>query len=591
MILHALTDYYERLAESPGADIAEFGFSRQKISFAVVIAPDGKGFDVQPVGLERKGKRIAESMIVIGNAKPPGQGISPCFLWDNMAYMLGLKADDEKPERTQASFEAFREKHLELAETIADEHYSLVCEFLRQWNPFDADLALTEIGTGFGVFRIRGIEQYVHQRDAIQGWWRTQVSTSTSEKLETAQCLVSGTVGPIARLHEPKIKGVVGAQSSGAAIVSFNLDAFESYGKTQSYNAPVSKQAAFQYTTALNRLLASKQRFQIGDSTTVFWTAKPSPIEDFFGNLISDRVEDESLKSQLHEILKDIAKGQCPSELGDPATEFYVLGLSPNASRLSVRFWHVSTIGTFVESIRTHFSDLSIVAASWEPQFPGLWQILRETSRETKDVAPLLVGGLMRALLNPSINYPAALYNAILRRIATDRRLTSTRCGLLKAYLTRTQTLQRSITVGLDTERTEVAYHLGRLFSALERAQEVAHTVDKKVTINDTIKDKFFGAASASPSSVFPRLIRLSQHHLHKIERPRTRVFFERKIGEIFSLFDVFPNHLGLRDQGLFAIGYYHQRQDFFQNRTDSSDSEETEIRNPSQSQPSGEDQ
>jgi CRISPR-associated protein Csd1 len=266
-------------------------------------------------------------------------------------------------------------------------------------------------------------------------------------------------------------------------------------------------------------------------------------------------------------VLKRIVKGEYPGEFGDPYTPFYVLGLSPNAARISVRFWLASTLGELIEKLHQHFADLRIAHREQDSEFPAVWQLLRETVRESKDLPPLLGGAVMRSVLTGS-PYPNMLFTSIIRRFRADRELRYLRVAMIKAHLNRNtrfgiDPLDKELPMSLDPDRTEPAYHLGRLFAELEKTQE-----DALPRINDTIKDRYFGAASATPASVFPRLIRLSQHHLGKLEKGQ-RVYHERRIQEIAGKLDGFASHLSLRDQGLFAIGYYHQRQDMFTKKTE----------------------
>jgi CRISPR-associated protein Csd1 len=569
MILQALDAYYRRLEADADSDIAPFGFSRQKIAFCVMLNLDGSLHAIEDLRRQEGKKLIPLSLVVPGNAKPPGSGVNPGFLWDNPAYLLGYKADDPKPERTRRSFEALRDRHLAAEAAIDDPEYSAVCRFLEQWNPDDAanHEALVEIGTGFGVFGIRAAGHFVHEREAVDRWWRAQLAGSSDDESPiSGQCLVTGEAGPLARLHEPKIKGVWGGQSSGAAIVSFNLDAFESYGKEQSLNAPVGERAAFQYCTALNRLLAadSRRRVQIGDATTVFWTEQPTEVENLLPWIFepSKAAEDDELKERLTALLQQIAAGRSPGELGDPNARFYVLGLSPNAARISVRFWWDSTLRQLVENLHQHFADLEIVRSDRESEFIDTWRILRETVRDSKEMPPLLSGALLRAILTGA-RYPSMLFSSLIRRIRADREVRYVRAATIKAILNRNtrfgiEPLAKELVMSLDADRPECSYHLGRLFAELESTQEAALS-----GIRDTIKDRYFGAGSATPASVFPRLIRLSQHHLGKLEKP-SRIYHEKRIQEIAGKLDEFPSHLSLRDQGLFAIGYYHQRQHIF---------------------------
>ncbi len=579
MILHALSNYYVRLDEDPEIEMAPYGKSLQKIAFCVVLNADGTLHDIQDVRETDGKKDVTVNMIVPGGAKSPGAGMNPNLFWDNTGYMLGFKPDDEKPERTLQSFEAFRQRHLDMEAAIDDVEFSAVCRFLENWNPNEAAdnvkayPFLLDLKSGFGVFRIRNIKHYVHDNTKIESWWKEQTNkVDKTEEVVTGQCLVTGETTAIARLHEPKIKGVWGAQSSGASIVSFNCSAFESYGKEQSYNAPVNERFTFQYGTALNHLLrkGSSQCIQIGDATTVFWTEKPSPIEGWFGEMMDpSSTEDETVKNQLQGLLNSIAKGRFPSELGDPETKFFILGLSPNASRLSVRFWHVSNVGEMVAHLKDHFQDMELIHSERDPDYPSLWQILKETARESKDIPPQLAGPFIRSILQGFL-YPESLYTAMLRRMRADQEVRYIRVAMLKATLNRKKRLQpqypltKEISMSLDPDRTEPAYLLGRLFAVLEKIQE-----DALPGINATIKDRFFGAASATPVSVFPRLIRLSQHHLSKLEK-KFSVPQDKRLQQIMENLSDFPSHLNLQQQGLFAIGYYHQRQNFFIKKSDS---------------------
>lgn len=574
MILQALNAYYERLAADPDSDVAPYGYSRQQIAFFVVINADGSLHQIQDARVEdAKGKLRNQSLVVPGNAKPSGAGINPGFLWDNTAYALGYKPSDEKPERTRESFEAFRKRHLDAEAEIDDPEFAAVCRFLESWTPEGAEShpTLKDAPTGFGVFKLRGATHFVHDRPAVKKWWEAQVAAAAADPDATSgMCLVTGAVAPIARLHEPKIKGVYGSQSSGAVLVSFNFASSESYGKSgdrAGLNAQTSEVAAFQYCTALNRLLdrANNRRLSVGDTSVVYWTAKPSPAEDWIAEILnpSTKAEDETKLARVRPVLDAIARGSFPPELGsDRNVPFYVLGLAPNAARISVRFWRESTLGDFLEKLGQHFADLEIVPGPNDSPHPALWRLMAETARESKDIPDLLEGAVLRAILTGQ-PYPQMFYAALLRRIQADREVRYVRAAAIKACLNRNSRfgvnpLKEELPVALDKERPESAYQLGRLFAELEKTQE-----DALPGINDTIKDRYFGAASSTPASVFPRLIRMNQHHLGKLERG-SRTYHERRIQEIAGRINRFESHLTMPDQGLFAIGYYHQRQDIF---------------------------
>jgi len=609
MILPALATLYERLAADPAYDMPARGYSAQKISFRVVLRPDGGLFaiedarDTVPAGKTgKKTKQVASQKLVPGNAKPSGQGINPCFLWDNTAYMLGYKTDDPKPERTAETFAAFRQKHLTLEKQIACPEFTAVCRFLESWTPARAREPAIQTrlddfaSTGFGVFQIQGQPACVHETPAIRAWWDnnqnnpadpTGATATDATPPQKGQCLVTGETSPLARLHEPAIKGVAGAQSSGAKIVSFNCDSFSSYTKDQSYNAPVSKLAAFRYANALNALLSGPQsarhRVQIADATCAFWTeSKGAPFESLLADILGntsmettiETTQDEGLRSRLQTFLEILRSGggRDIARIGaDPDSRFYILALSPNASRLSIRYFHTDTLGHLVDNLKSHYEALRIARPPKTPEFPTVRQltnaiaVMRKKSdgRPEPDydtVPPIYSGPLMRAILEAH-RYPDGLYQSILQRIHADAEITPLRAALIKATLNRNH--KKQLTPMLDPTRTDTAYLLGRLFAALEKAQ-----ADAQPGINATVKDRFYSAASATPASVFPRILRTSQHHLAKLDMG-ARIYHEKRIQEIMSDLRDFPRQLSLEDQGLFAIGYYHQRQDFFTKKDD----------------------
>ena len=515
-------------------------------------------------------------MLVPGEAKPPGAGINPGLLWDNQTYLLGRQPEDKPDGFGLKRFESFRQRHVDLADTINDPEFTAVCQFLSQWSPdqLPEHPILNEIGTGFGIFAIQGEKRAVHENKRVQAWWLTSQSIDDDEPTVNAQCLISGEDGPIARLH-PKIKGVTGSQSAGAAIVSFNANAYESYGKTQSFNAPVGESAAFQYGTALNSLLtgpqSAKHRIRIGDTTTVFWTDKPSLVEDCLadifgsGSQAAEEIQDIGKREQIKRLLEAVRSGGRYQELGESDTPFHILGLAPNAARVSIRFYHRSTIAELLDKLHDHQRCLEIVREFSQPvgkrqadsEFPAIWQILRETARVADEIPPLLGGALARSIIEGT-PYPEGLFSAIIRRIRADRTINYLRAAIIKATLVRNH--QQTIPIMLDPTNTDPAYLLGRLFSTLEKTQE-----DALGNLNAGIRDRFYSSASATPAAVFPRLLRTYQHHLSGLNGG-AKVNRERLIQEILSSVDAsgFPNQLSLKNQGIFAIGYYHQRKDFF---------------------------
>jgi CRISPR-associated protein Csd1 len=519
------------------------------------------------------GRAVPRMLVVPGQAKPSGSGINPGFLWDNSQYMLGFKADDAKPDRTKQAFEAFRDRHLAAERDIADESFSAVCRFLGAWAASDAAAheELADIIAAFGVFRIAGTQEYVHERPKVRSYCLAQ--SAADLEAPRAPSLVSGEVQAIARLHEPKIKSVRGAQSSGATLVAFNADAYESYGKSQSFNAPVGIDDAFKYCTALNSLTTARDRqVHLGDTTVAYWSEKPTDLEDelfgvFEGTSAEDPVALDRLKGFFNRLRR--ASDGAPFTNGD--VPFYILGLAPNAARISVRFWLAGTVQQFAERLGQHLADLEIGGAP--PNMPpiSLQRIIDQTARERDDIMPLLSGAVVQAVLSGG-PYPAALMSAVLRRIRADGQLGGIsghiRAAIVKATLVRKARFtnqQEIVSMSLDKDCPRTAYQLGRLFAALEKTQEDAQGGE----LNVTIKDRFFSSASANPVAAFPRLLRLHAHHLNKLgtDKRGLKIVREKLVQDICERIhanDGFPAHLPLDDQGFFFIGYYHQRQALF---------------------------
>lgn len=583
MIIPALVEYYDRKKADPACDVAEYGYSVQKITFEVVVEPNGSLHAISDARVDSDGRQAPRLLIVPGQAKPSGSGLNPCFLWDSPQYILGFKPDDPKPERTAAAFTAFRERHLEAEEQIDDEAFSAVCRFLAEWSPEAAASRpeLTDL-SGFGVFRILGAEQYVHERPAVEDWWHRSIR----EPAETPRVpsLTTGRVQPVARLHEPKIKSVANAQSSGATIVSFNQDAFTSYGKDQGQNAPVGLEDAFKYCTALNMLTTDPaRRVILGDMTLVAWAERPTPIEDAFLPLLDDRrAEDDAAVREAVATINAVRRGRQVSD-AEPDVAFRILGLSPNAARLSVRLWIDESDRELAERVGQHLDDMALEPRAVDESGMSIRRLVLETAParngwpDADHVSPLVAGEVLRAILTGR-PYPRALLSSIVARCRVEGLASSDesssrhrkdwrsaqyrRCAIIRACLNRQaraagQTPEAP--VSLNEDHPDTAYQLGRLFAALERAQEVAAGRE----INATIRDRYFGAAGATPASIFPRLIRVHQHHLGQLEQ-RSRIYISKMIQGICDRITAFPKRLNLEGQGMFALGYYHQRQSFF---------------------------
>jgi len=587
MILTALNNYYGRLVEQGNPDVPPYGYSPENISYCLVIDREGALIDVVSL-LDTTEKKPRPSVYLVPQPPKRASNVAPCFLWDKSSYVLGLTSSEKDKDihRARQTHEKFKEYHRQWLEDEDDVGLQALLAFLDRWDPEDETFVnlvpIDALDTNL-VFRLDEELGFLHQRDGAKAIRDRQLA---SPDQQTQTCLVTGESAAVAALH-PTIKGVNGAQSSGASLVSFNLSAFESHGKKQGMNAPVSERAAFGYGTALNYLLRrdpkNRQRLQIGDSTVVFWAEAESPqeaeaSEDFLGGLLSPPTNSEDLDNpeveRLHATLNKVAAGEPLQNLNlqlNPDTRIYILGLAPNAARLSVRFWEVDTLERFTQRIGEHYRDLLLQPAPWKKP-PSIWRLLLETvpyrngKSKSDDVAPHLAGELARAILTGR-RYPRHLLTHMIMRMRADGHMSSLRVALCKAVLVRDQRLgsikDKEIPVSLDIDNRDPGYVLGRLFATLESVQRAA--LGGKV--NATIRDRYYGAASATPASVFPVLLRNAQSHFSKVrkEKPGLAVNLEKQTGAIMELLPAeFPKTLGLEEQGRFAIGYYHQRNEIF---------------------------
>lgn len=580
-VLSALASLYDRMAAA--GEAPRPGYSTEKIGGEVVIDRDGNLVAINPK-LVADGRRMVAAQIPVPAAVKRSSGIAPNFLWDKTAYVLGVTAqkdDKGKPVlmdgrpvpaqegRTAREHAAFVDLHRERLAQTDDEGLLALLRFLDRWNweDFATRECTPELLDQNLVFRLEGESSYLHDRPAAAALLSDDISA------EGTLCLVTGVRAPAARLH-PSIKGVMGAQSSGASVVSFNKASFESHGKTQGDNAPVSDAAAFAYGTALNALLArsgagpSRRALRIGDTTVVFWAETPDrgqdeQAEDWIASLLdppdTDAGESEvDASARLRMMLEATARGQMPDDPDfHPDTRIYILGLAPNAARLSVRFWVPGTLGDFTRNIGRFHQDLRIEPAAWK-RLPAAWALLYETAlqRKAENIPPLLGGDLMRAVLGGT-PYPRLLLSAVIGRIRADGVINGARAAICKAYLTRN--LKEEFPVSLDPENANPAYRLGRLFAVLEGIQQAALP-----GLNATIRDRYFAAASATPARVFPLLIKTATHHLanlRKGDKGGLAHWFDSQMGEIWAgLAPDLPGSLVLEDQGRFIAGYYHQK-------------------------------
>jgi CRISPR-associated protein Csd1 len=579
MILQALTDYYRRKCDDPdpAQRLPVFGLEQKEIPFILEINAEGELVQLRDTR-ELQGKKKVARVFRVPMGIKKTSGVAANLLWDTLEYMLGVDTKG-KPERVAEQHAAFRARIAALPDAAReDAGIQAVMRFLQH-----IDLAQLERQTAWAdalesnavmSFRLQGDMDLVCQRPAVV---QAALNATTDDDTPQAMCLVTGEQAPVERLHA-SIKGVWGAQTSGANIVSFNARAFESYGKTerQGENAPVSRAAAFAYTTALNHLLRkdSPQRMQVGDASTVFWAERQDPFETIFGDIFQDNPDASTDKVEA--LLNALHSGHWGPM--DKDLRYHVLGLAPNAARISIRFYHCVTLQELGQRIAQHFEDVALVRGPNDARYPSLFRLLTAVALQNKadNIPPNLGGAVVDAILaGPNVPYPSLWLNAAVGRCRAERTVNYLRAAAIKACLNRQQRFAASSSSSLAPEKeflsmldlgnTNPAYRLGRLFAVLEKIQEEASP-----GLNATIRDRYYGAASSTPVAVFTTLLRLKNAHLKKLSLGRT-AGFEKLLGEVLGPVTDFPKHLPLPDQGRFALGYYHQRQDFFTKKTDDS--------------------
>lgn len=570
MILHALVDYYHRKCADPdpAQRLPVYGLEQKGIPFILEITAEGELLQLRDTRELQGKKKVAQSFQVPVGVKKTS-GVAANLLWDTVEYVLGVDTKG-KPERVAQQHAAFRARIAALPATAREDvGLQAVQRFLQQLDvaQLERHNAWSEALESNAVlsFRLHGDVDLVCQRSAVV---QAALNMATDDDAVQAMCLVTGEQAPVERLHAA-IKGVWGAQTSGANIVSFNARAFESYGKTerQGENAPVSRAAAFAYTTALNHLLRndSPQRIQVGDASTVFWAEQQDPFETIFGDIFADNPDSSTAAVQA--LLNAVHSGQWGTS--DEDLRYHVLGLAPNAARISIRFYHCVTLGELGRRFAQHFADLSLARGSSDAQYPSLFRLLTAVALQNKadNIPPNLGGAIVAAIFaGPNVPYPALWLNVAVGRSRAEQNVNYLRAAAIKACLNRQirfrQNPEKEFLPMLDPDNNNTAYRLGRLFAVLEKIQEEASP-----GLNATIRDRYYGAASSTPVTVFTTLLRLKNAHLKKLSPGRT-AWFEKLLGEVLAPVQDFPRQLPLPDQGRFALGYYHQRQDFFTRKT-----------------------
>lgn len=574
MILQALTQYYEDLLRL--GKINRPGWSKQKLNYSLLLSEEGELLQLLHLQQEvQRGNKtvLGPQEMWVPSPVKRSSGIRPNFLCDTSSYLLGVDGKG-KADRSIDCFAASKALHLQLLREVDSPIARAIVRFFEHWDPSQAAShpALQEdweelLKGGNLTFSLDKL--FAAQDPAIADAWTRHYEDSSADA-EPIRCLVTGQTGTLARLH-PSIKGVAGAQSSGASLVSFNAPAFCSFEHEQGANAPVSDYAAFAYTTALNTLLADRNRVsRVGDTTILCWAAGgESAYQDcFLMSIFNDSYTENDILNTLHHLSKGESIQWDDTRLS-PDTRFYVLGLAPNAARLSVRFFWQNSFGALARNLERHYQRLEIIRPSFD-KFPTLpiWRLVLETVRKASpggrapEPHPRLAGDLLLAVLNDTL-YPATLLNGVELRIHAERNVSRGQAAILKAYYTKyleqfqpDSPMKEALTVELNEQTNYLPYLLGRLFAVLEGLQQSANP-----GINTTIKDRYFNSASATPAIVFPQLINLAQKHLNKLDGGLA-VYYDKQITELSSrITQTLPTRMSLAEQSAFQLGYYHETQ------------------------------
>ena len=589
MILQVLNEYYQRKAADKNSNVAPEGWEWKEIPFLTVINEDGNFVCFKDTREDKGKKKRAHAYLVPALGEKKGNGIKSNLLWENIEYMFGIPVPtNAKPNPDKERVKAQHHSFLERINSLSSDNVFL--NAVKRFCTNNQSEAITKDSIWDQVLSLnQNLLLAIEQNDTVTPITDVPEIKKAINKISMGSdkygiCLISGENSELVRL-EPPIKGVSGSDGKAErSFISFNKDSFCSYHKEKNFNSPVGKAPAFAYTTALNLLLGkdSQNKVYIGDSTTIFWAEKNFQsfnLEHEFAWYISDSPKDDPDRGikAVKALYEAAYSGKLPFEEGN---RFYVLGLSPNAARIAVRFWKVGTVREFAEKIKMHFDDFEIVHGPDEPEYLCLNKILRATALEFKmeNVPPNLAGAVVTSILDGS-PYPLTLLHQCIRRIRAERYINRARAAILKAYINRfnriNKPLNKEVTMSLDKTNVNPGYLLGRLFSVLERAQNAANNYKEP---NAGIRDRFYGAFSSTPITVLPILEKLYGHHLGKIEK--SKGYFESIKCEIFDKLNAqnIPAHLSMEEQALFAIGYYHQRQDFFASKTNPTEQDQSTI-------------
>ena len=575
MILQSLVKYYDALVDR--GELPKPGLAAMGISWALEIDENGAVLSVLPLKTKNNNKTVPRQMIMPAPIKK-SSGEKSNFLWENAEYLIAMPTQDNFA-KTEKRFATAKELHLSLLQNENTPEANAIKNYFNNWNYskitdslFSEEFNEDVRKGGYITFFFNG--KFIFEYPSLREVWLSAYNNETTG--DTMIDLVSGKRVVPEKIH-PSIKGVMGAMSAGAALVSFNAKAYESYGHEQNINAPMGKDTAFAYTSALNYLCSGKKhKQQLGDVTLVYWAENAEEAYQSAMDMLLNGANDDAMTDdELYSIMQRLCRGESVSVLEqeiDPKNNFYILGICPSAARLSVKLFYKNSFGNITKNIKQHYDDIEIVPDNRNKfKTIPLWALLGETvnpNSRTKTPLPQLSGDLLKAIITGG-RYPETLINQVFIRIRAEKDITRGKAAIIKAYLIRNakhtqdyNKISEVTTMALNEQSNYTPYVLGRLFSVLEEIQQKANP-----KINATIKDRYFNSASATPSAIFPILMKLANSHLRKLDTG-SRVYLSKKLSELTDKLEMnFPNTLSLKEQGTFILGYYHQTQKRFEGK------------------------
>lgn len=599
MILQALYEYAQR----KGDELPEDGFETKELKFLIKIEEDGTFVRLEDTREEKNKKLIGKTYIVPAHKERPGtKSYETTFLlWDHYGYVLNEPKKESNENNKEKAISVAEKQNatfismltslpdyvkkdkgvmamLRFYEKYKNENYQTIKKS-EKWSDCvkitNCNLSFILLGDDIPIPCREIVKEY--QR-SISKFQYLGIDSNDSDKIVNGICLITGKNSVISRLHHGT--PIIGAKTNPKLVCFQKNSGYDSYGKTQSYNAPVSEYAENTYSKALNYLINSKENhFILGGNpndknkqkecnTIIFWAEKKEAesFESSFSVFFSEDFESDNPDRCVEEVknlFNAINTGKYDSDF---SSNFYVLCLSPSEARISVRFWETGKVETFAKRIKQHFDDFEIVRPKGAPEYQNLYQIISSTALEHKidNVAPNLIGNVTQSILKGT-SYPTTLQQQCIRRIRAEQKITRERAAILKAYINRINRIKgiKEVSVALDRNEKNKGYLLGRLFAVFEKVQQESADTE----LNTTITDRFYGAASTNPVTVFTQLIRLNRNHMSKLKSKNTglNIIREKEIGEIMNVIDSFPTHLDLNEQSYFAIGYYHEKQSFYE--------------------------